>query len=100
MARIVRLHSTDSLVLPLACGGRLSAMALRQRPCVLIGINGPRGGDAGGVALSAKRARLLASWLVELADVAERSTPPKATSRRKARRLPRIVDAPPLAVVN
>src|SRR5262245_5091947 len=99
MARIIRLHS-DSLALPLACGGRLSAMALRQRPCVLIAINGPRGGDVGGVALTAKRARLLASWLVELAEVAEGSTPPKATARRKVRRLPRTVDTPPLAVVN
>src|SRR5262249_41562387 len=100
MARIVRLHSTDSLALPLACGGRLSAMALRERPFVLIAINGPRGGDEGGVALTTKRARLLASWLVELADAAGRSPPPKAPSPPKVRRPRYAAHIPPLALFN
>ena len=71
MAKIVRLHSTDSFVLPLVGGARLSATALRETPRVVIALNGPRGGDAGGVALEIDRARLLASWLLELADTAE-----------------------------
>ena len=78
MAKVVPLHQPDSLTLPLAEGARLMLTPFRESPYVALAIFGPAGGDAGGVLLHAERARLLASWLLRLADEVD---PPHAAVR-------------------
>ena len=68
MANVSRLHHGDSLSMPLADGATLRVTPFRESPRVAIAFYGPGGGDAGGAVLTAKRARLLASWLLRLAD--------------------------------
>lgn len=68
MGKVVPLHEVDSLVMPLAEGASLRVTRFLESPRVAISIHGPGGGDAGGVILHADRARLLASWLVRMAD--------------------------------
>lgn len=68
MGKVSRLHEVDSLAMPLADGSTLRVTPFRETPCVALTLHGPGGGDAGGALLSAKRARLLASWLLRLAD--------------------------------
>jgi len=62
----------------------------RESARVAVSIHGPGGGDAGGVVLGPHRARLLASWLLRMADDCERHgharrTPVPATPVRRRR---------------
>lgn len=68
MGKVSVLHEADSLAMPLADGATLRVTPFRETPCVAVTLHGPGGGDAGGALLSARRARLLASWLLRLAD--------------------------------
>jgi hypothetical protein len=68
MGKVVPLHEVDSLVMPLAEGASLRVTRFLESPRVALSIHGPGGGDAGGVILHADRARLLASWLIRMAD--------------------------------
>jgi hypothetical protein len=68
MGKVVPLHEVDSLVMPLAEGASLRVTRFLESPRVAISVHGPGGGDAGGVILHAERARLLASWLLRMAD--------------------------------
>jgi hypothetical protein len=68
MGKVVPLHEVDSLVMPLAEGASLRVTRFLESPRVAISVHGPGGGDAGGVILHADRARLLASWLLRMAD--------------------------------
>jgi hypothetical protein len=70
MAKIIPLHRTDALTLPLTDGASLRATAFRESPRVALTIFGPNGGNAGGLILHARRARLLGTWLLKLADEA------------------------------
>ncbi|MFN8544847.1 MAG: hypothetical protein U0807_11690 [Candidatus Binatia bacterium] len=83
MAKVVPLHESETLALPLGEGARLTVTAFRESPRVALAIYGPGGGDAGGAILHADRARLLASWLHRLADLADGGavTPRLARSR-------------------
>lgn len=85
MTKVVPLHDEDALVMPLAGGATLRVTGFHTSPHVAVTLHGPAGGDSGGVLLSAERARLLASWLVRMADDSERHAP--------ARRPPRAVRA-------
>ena len=67
MGKVSPLHQFDALTMPLADGATLRVTPFRQSPRVAITFHGPSGGDAGGALLTARRARLLASWLVRLA---------------------------------
>ncbi len=71
MPKVVPLHQTDSLTMPLADGAMLRVTPFRETPRVALTLFGPGGGDAGGVIIHARRARLLASWLIRVADQAE-----------------------------
>lgn len=68
MGKVVPLHEIDSLVMPLAEGASLRVTRFLESPRVALSVHGPGGGDAGGVILHADRARLLASWLLRMAD--------------------------------
>jgi hypothetical protein len=68
MGKVVPLHEVDSLVMPLAEGASLRVTRFLESPRVAISVHGPGGGDAGGVILHADRARLLASWLLRMAN--------------------------------
>ena len=87
MAKVVSLHETDSLTLPLTGGAVLRVTPFRETPRVAITLIGPEGGDEGGVILSAKRARLLGTWLVRATEVIDVPTPSSGPHpARKARR--------------
>jgi hypothetical protein len=81
MRKLIRLHQSDALTLPLADGATLRLTPFRDSPYVTLAFFGPGGGDAGGVILRAERARLLASWLYRLAD--ECGTPTAVLRRLK-----------------
>jgi hypothetical protein len=68
MGTVFPLHQADSLTMPLADGATLRVIPFRESPRVAMAFYGPGGGDAGGAVLTARRARLLASWLLRLAD--------------------------------
>jgi len=68
MSKVVPLHQPDALVLPLADGASLRVTRFRQSPRVAVSLYGPGGGDVGGVILQTDHARLLASWLVRMAN--------------------------------
>src|SRR5690242_3172822 len=68
MGNVFPLHQADSLTMPLADGATLRVIPFRESPRVAMAFYGPGGGDAGGAVLTARRARLLASWLLRLAD--------------------------------
>jgi hypothetical protein len=85
MAKVVSLHETDSLTLPLAGGAVLRVTPFRETPRVAITLIGPEGGDEGGVILSAKRARLLGTWLVRATELLD-APPTPATGRHPARK--------------
>ena len=88
MAKVVSLHETDSLTLPLAGGAVLRVTPFRETPRVAITLIGPEGGDEGGVILCAKRARLLGTWLVRATEQLDAPPVPTMgrTPARKARR--------------
>jgi len=71
MSKIVPLHQTDSLVMPLADGATLRVTRFLETPRVAVTLYGPEGGNVGGVILQSDRARLLASWLEQMADESE-----------------------------
>src|SRR2546428_6891954 len=75
MAKIIALHQSDALTLPLAGGAALRATPFRETARVALTLFGPGGGNAGGVILGASRARLLGSWLLRLADEAGADAP-------------------------
>ena len=75
MAKIIALHQSDALTLPLAGGAALRATPFRETARVALALFGPGGGNAGGVILGASRARLLGSWLLRMADEAGADTP-------------------------
>src|SRR5438445_13875126 len=75
MAKIVTLHESDALTLPLAGGAALRATPFRETARVALTLFGPGGGNAGGVILGASRARLLGSWLLRMADAAGSDAP-------------------------
>jgi len=85
MPKVVPLHQSDSLTLPLADGAMLQVTPFRESPRVALTLIGPGGGDAGGVIIHARRARLLASWLLRLADEAE---PARVRARTVGQTLP------------
>ncbi|HYR95435.1 MAG TPA: hypothetical protein VEM57_01815 [Candidatus Binatus sp.] len=68
MGKVSLLHEAGSLSMPLADGSTLRVTPFHESPSVAVTLHGPNGGDAGGVLLTAKRARLLASWLLRVAD--------------------------------
>ncbi len=74
MAKIVPLHQGDSLLMPLAAGASLRVTRFLESPRVALTLHGPGGGDVGGVLLRSDRARLLASWLMRMADASEGTT--------------------------
>lgn len=84
MGKVVPLHEVDSLVMPLAEGASLRVTRFLESPRVALSVHGPGGGDAGGVILHADRARLLASWLLRMAD--ESGGDAAAVETRLARR--------------
>src|SRR5437870_13911099 len=91
MAKIIALHQSDALTLPLAGGAALRATPFRETARIALTLFGPGGGNAGGVILGASRARLLGSWLLRLADEAGADSPggrPR-TVRRLVRRAAR-----------
>jgi GAF domain-containing protein len=71
MSKVVRLHQSDAMKLPLAGGAALELTPFRDSPHVALSLIGPAGGDRGGVILRAERARRLGSWLLRLADRTE-----------------------------
>jgi len=75
MAKIVPLHQVDSLFMPLAAGASLRVTRFLESPRVAVTLHGPGGGDVGGVLLHSDRARLLASWLMRMADASEAGDP-------------------------
>src|SRR5262249_60021003 len=75
MAKIVPLHQVDSLFMPLAAGASLRVTRFLESPRVALTLHGPGGGDVGGVLLHSDRARLLASWLMRMADASEAGRP-------------------------
>ena len=75
MAKIIALHQSDALTLPLAGGAALRATPFRETARSALTLFGPGGGNAGGVILGASRARLLGSWLLRLADEAGADSP-------------------------
>ena len=85
MSKVVTLHETDSLTLPLAGGAVLRVTPFRETPRVAITLIGPEGGDEGGVILCAKRARLLGTWLVRATELLDAPT----TGRHPARKVRR-----------
>jgi hypothetical protein len=68
MSKVVPLHQVDALVMPLADGASLRVTRFLETPRVAVSLYGPEGGDVGGVILQTERARLLASWLLRMAD--------------------------------
>jgi GAF domain-containing protein len=92
MGTVSRLHQADSLTMPLADGALLRVTPFRESPCVALAFYGPGGGDAGGVILTARRARLLASWLLHLAD--ECGAPPTSSRQAHAGRPRRALGSP------
>jgi hypothetical protein len=91
MGKVSLLHEADSLSMPLADGSTLRVTPFHESPSVAVTLHGPNGGDAGGVLLTAKRARLLASWLLRVADECgdtaahPGSTRPGSTRMRRSR---------------
>jgi hypothetical protein len=85
MAKVVSLHESDSLTLPLDGGAVLRVTPFRETPRVAITLFGPEGGDQGGVILSAKRARLLGTWLVRATELLDAPSAP-TTGRHSGRR--------------
>jgi hypothetical protein len=81
MGKLVSLHEATALTLPLSDGACLRVTPFRESARVAVSIHGPGGGDAGGVLLGLDRARLLASWLLRIADGAE--APGAAAGRRE-----------------
>ena len=71
MAKIVPLHQVDSLVMPLAGGASLRVTRFLESAKVALTLHGPADGDIGGVVLHTDRARLLASWLLRMADASD-----------------------------
>jgi hypothetical protein len=71
MGKVVALHEPDALTLPLADGSCLRVTRFRETPRVAVSIHGPGGGEFGGFLLAPDRARLLASWLLRMADSCE-----------------------------
>jgi hypothetical protein len=71
MSKVIPLHQSDSLVMPLAAGASLRVTRFLESPRVAVTLYGPEGGDVGGVILQTDRARLLASWLERMADESE-----------------------------
>ena len=88
MAKVVSLHETDSLTLPLAGVAMLRVTPFRETPRVAITLIGPEGGDEGGVILSAKRARLLGTWLLRATELLDAPATP-APGRQPARKAKR-----------
>jgi len=86
MAKIVTLHESDALTLPLAGGAALRATPFRETARVALTLFGPGGGNAGGVILGASRARLLGSWLLRMADVAGSDAPDRPRPARRVMR--------------
>jgi hypothetical protein len=78
MGKLVSLHDADAYTLPLAEGSCLRVTRFRETPRVVVTIYSSGGGDAGGVMLSPDRARLLASWLVRMADACDAAPPTTA----------------------
>jgi hypothetical protein len=76
MSKIVPLHQTDALVMPLADGASLKVTRFLESQRVAVTLHGPSGGDVGGVILQTDRARLLASWLERMADASDASCGP------------------------
>lgn len=87
MAQIVSLHQADGMLLPLADGATLRVTPFRESPRIALTVVGPGGGDGGGVILHASRARLLATWLLKLADEVDGATagPARPRPARSAR---------------
>ncbi len=81
MGKVVPLHKVDSLVMPLAEGASLRVTRFLESPRVALSVHGPGGGDAGGVILHADRARLLASWLLRMADECGADDPEGGTAQ-------------------
>jgi len=71
MSKVVPLHQVGSLFMPLAAGASLRVTRFLESPRVAVTLHGPGGGDVGGVLLQSDRARLLASWLMRMADESE-----------------------------
>ncbi len=84
MAKVVPLHQPDALVMPLADGASLHVTLFRESNRVAVTLYGPGGGDGGGVILQTRRARLLGSWLLRLADESEAAGRPRPTPRAAA----------------
>ncbi len=82
MAKIIALHESESLSLPLADGATLRVTVFRESPRVALTVHGPDGGNAGGVILGAEHARLVGSWLQKLADEAGVERPVRPRARR------------------
>src|SRR5262245_29664863 len=76
MAKVIALPQPQDgpLAIPLFEGSLLRLVPCRNSPYVMLTLHGPRGGDAGGVKLHAKRARVLGAWLQRLAAAAEGQT--------------------------
>src|SRR3989442_2684038 len=86
MAKIIALHQSDALTLPLAGGAALRATPFRETARVALTLFGPGGGNAGGVILGASRARLLGSWLLRMADAAGSDAPDRPRPARRVMR--------------
>jgi hypothetical protein len=85
MAKIVPLHQIDSLFMPLSGGASLRVTRFLESPRVAVTLHGPGGGDVGGVLLQSDRARLLASWLMRMADASETGWIPEVPRRARRR---------------
>jgi hypothetical protein len=81
MPKIVPLHQTDALVMPLADGSSLKVTRFLETHRVAVTLHGPGGGDVGGVILQTDRARLLASWLERMADASDAGSLPTPAAR-------------------
>jgi len=81
MSKVVPLHQPDSLTMPLANGATLSVTPFRESPRVALTLFGPSGGNAGGFILNVSRARVLASWLLKIADETEGAQRPRSGPR-------------------
>lgn len=83
MAKIVALHESDSLTMPLSDGACLRVTRFRESPRVALTVYGPGGGDLGGIVLGAERARLLATWLSRMAEACGQPDPASEPVVRK-----------------
>ncbi len=94
MTKILPLHQTDALVMPLADGASLKVTRFVESRRVAVTFHGRGGGDAGGVILQTHRARLLASWLERMADANDgASSIPRAARPSAPRQLPSRIAA-------